>query len=295
MPLRNLFISLMSLALSACTITVGERHFMPQGLRKPDAQLVPPRGYAMEETMVDLPGLGPVHAVLLDNPASDAVIVYSGGNSSFVAEQTGRAAVLARATGADILLYDYPGRGGTDLAHSAEVLSAFGPAFVAAMRERGWIGKGPLFFHGMSLGGSLAASLARGAGANGVIIENSADDIPRVARSLVPVPLRPLFRIKVSPELARFTYTDYVVQAEAPVLLILSRGDALVRPSIVRRFDAALRARGVAVTLVEVPGTHGRAIREPATQRAIAAFVGSNMALRSVVGDQLGETLDLAD
>ncbi len=281
MRVRIPMLLVMAGALSACTITVGESSFLPQNLNSPRAQLVAPAGYSMDQTMVDLPGLGHVNAVRLDNPASDAVIVYSGGNGSFVAEQTGRAAMLAQATGADIVLYDYPGRGGTDIKPTAEALMAFGPAFVESMRERGWIGSGPLFFHGMSLGGSLAASLARDAGASGLIIENSADDIPRVARSLVPVLARPFVRLRVSPELARFTYADYVVEAKAPVLLILSRGDKLVRPSIVRRFRASLEERGVAVSLVEVAGVHGRAMQDPATGEAIAAFVRSNMGSRS--------------
>ncbi|MBO9581723.1 MAG: hypothetical protein J7498_12595 [Sphingobium sp.] len=273
---RDLAMLFMIASLAGCTVTVGERDFLPQGLTSPTAHLMAPAGYEMSEAMIDLPGLGHVHSVRLDNPASDAVIVYSGGNGSFVAEQTKRAAVLAEATRADIILYDYPGRGGTDVAPTADALSAFGPAFVAALRQRGWIASGPLFFHGMSLGGSLAASLARGAGANGVIIENSADDIPRVARSLVPVLARPFVRLKVSPALAHFTYTDYVVEAKAPVLLILSRGDKLVRPSIIRRFYATLRKRGVAVTMVDVPGGHGRAIGEPETRDAISTFFRNN-------------------
>lgn len=274
---RSSAMLLMLASLTACSVTIGERDFLPQGLMPPATQLVAPAGYQMSEAMIDLPGLGRVHSVRLDNPASDAVIVYSGGNGSFVAEQTRRATVLAEATGADIILYDYPGRGGTDMAPTAAALSAFGPAFVAALRQRGWIGAGPLFFHGMSLGGSLAASLARDANANGIIIENSADDIPRVARSLVPVPARPFVRLRVSPALARFTYTDYVVQAKAPVLLILSRGDKLVRPSIVRRFYATLRERGVSVTMAEVSGGHGRAIGDPATQEVIGAFFRENL------------------
>jgi hypothetical protein len=266
--------------LPSCTVTVSERAFLPQGLAPPKTNLVAPTGYRMDEAMVDLPGLGHVHTVRLDNPSSDAAIVYSGGNGSFVADQTGRAAMLAQITGADIILYDYPGRGGTDIAPSATALSAFGPAFVAAMRQRGWIGAGPLFFQGLSLGGSLAASLARGAGANGLIIENSADDIPRVARSLVPLLARPFVHLQVSPELARFAYTDYVLQAKAPVLLILSRGDKLVRPSIMRRFEATLRARGVAVTMVEVPGEHGRAMAQPAMREAVGAFFLRNAVAR---------------
>jgi acetyl esterase/lipase len=266
--------------LPSCTVTIGERDFLPQGLTLPKTSLVAPAGYRMDEAMVDLPGLGHVHTVRLDNPSSDAVIVYSGGNGSFVSDQTGRAAMFAQTTGADIILYDYPGRGGTDVAPGAAALSSFGPAFVAAMRQRGWIGAGPLFFQGMSLGGSLAASLARGAGANGLIIENSADDIPRVARSLVPVLARPFVHLQVSPELARFTYTDYVAQARAPVLLIVSRGDKLVRPSIMRRFAATLRARGVAVTMVEVPGEHGRAMAQPAMREAVRAFFMGNAAPR---------------
>jgi hypothetical protein len=46
------------------------------------------------------------------------------------------AARLAKVTGADIILYDYPGRGGTTLPPTIEAAAAFGPADAAGYPDR---------------------------------------------------------------------------------------------------------------------------------------------------------------
>ncbi len=120
---------------------------------------MPPPGYSMTDAMLDLPGLGRVHAVRLDNPASETAIIFSGGNHSFVSALSGHAAALAIATGADLILYDYPGRGGTTVPPTIDASIAAGPAMLGRLREMGWIGSGPLFAHGVSFGGSQAAAM----------------------------------------------------------------------------------------------------------------------------------------
>lgn len=270
---KRLLLAPLLLALPGCTVVIGQSSFFPPDATPPAATLAPPAGYAVEDAMIPLPGLGRVHAVRLDNPASETVIVYAGGNMSFVAGQTPRAAALAAATKADIILYDYPGRGGTEVPATMDAAIAFGPAFLRALREKGWIGRGPFFVHGLSFGGSQAAAIARDAGAAGLIIENSAADIAAVGRNFVPPLARPFVRLYVDPGLARFDYLGYAVAARAPVLLIASAKDTIVRPRNVSDFADQLRARGVPVTSVTVPGRHGEALRQPAALEAVRDFV----------------------
>lgn len=261
-------------ALGGCTAVIDRSSFIPQSVPPPQATLQPPPGYILTEAMLDLPGLGQVHAARLDNPASETVIIYHGGNSSFVSGQSRGAATLAAATGADLILYDYPGRGGTNVPPTVEAAIATGPALLAAFRRAGWIGRGPLFTYGFSFGGSQAAAMARdGAGFDGLILEGTASDLAAVGRNFVPRIARPFVRLRLDPALSHFDYLGYVVSAGAPILLISSRDDRIVRPRNMRAFAAQLRAQGRAVELVQIPGGHGSAIGEAEGRAAISAFI----------------------
>ena len=186
--------SLLSLAaLCACTAVIDQASFFPPRMAPPAARLVPPSGCAMTDALLDLPGLGKVHAVRLDNPSSDTAIIYSAGNGGFVSAQTEDAAALAGATGADLIFYDYPGRGGTTIPPTLDASLATGPALIRRLRETGWIGRGPIFAYGLSFGGSQAAAMVREGGFAGLIIEGSAADIAAVGPQLRP-PARASFR-----------------------------------------------------------------------------------------------------
>lgn len=269
-------ILLPSLALLAgCTAVIDQSSFFPQSVQAPQTVLQAPAGYAMQDAVLELPGLGRLHAARLDNPASDATIVYSGGNGSFVSGGTEDAAALARATGADLILYDYPGRGGTTVPPTLDSSIATGPALLRALRERGWIGRGPLFAYGLSFGGSQAAAMAREGGFAGLILEGTAADIAAVGRNFVPGLARPFVKLSVDPALHRFDYLGYAASARAPVLLISTKSDSIVRERNMRDFGQQLKGRGLEVNFVSVPGRHGDGLLHPAALAAIRDFVGA--------------------
>jgi pimeloyl-ACP methyl ester carboxylesterase len=267
-----LFLGGLSL-LGGCTAVIDQASFFPQLAEAPNASLAAPPGYEMAEAMLELPGLGQVHAVRLDNPASEATIVYHGGNGSFVSLLSRHAAGLADAAGADIILYDYPGRGGTSVPPTIEAAIETGPALLKALRGRGWIGAGPLFSYGLSFGGSQAAAMVREGGFAGLIIEASAADIAAVGRNFVPGLVRPFVRLRVDPALSRFDYLGYATATRTPVLLIASRDDKIVKMKNIEDFAAQLRARQTPVRMVVVPGRHGTALAQPDARAAIKAFV----------------------
>lgn len=269
----GLALGLLGLLAGCVSANIDQSSFFPQAARTRTTTLGVPARYVMSDALIDLPGLGAVHAVRLDNPASEAVMIYSGGNGNFVSASTGRAAALAQATGADLILYDYPGRGGTTVPATIDASLATGPALLAQLRQRGWIGSGPLFAYGLSFGGSQAAAMVRGGGFDGLIIEGSAADIAAVGRNFVPALARPFVKLRVDPELRRFDYLRYAVDGSAPVLLLASRDDSIVKPANMRDFADQLRARGVPVTLVTVPGAHGTATGQPAAMAALRSFV----------------------
>lgn len=258
-----------ALLCSGCVL-VDNRTFLPEPGGAPRESLTAPAGYVATDRMIDLPGLGTVHAVRLDNPASEAVLIYSGGRAHFVGNQTGRAGVLAAATGADIILYDYPGRGGTSLPATIDAAISSGPAMVAAMREIGWIGSGPVVAYGYDYGGAQAAAMARGGGFAGLVLEGSVPDIEAVRANRLPGLARPM--VMVRPDVLRFDYFDYVLAARAPVLLIASWGDRRVREENVAEFAEAIRTRGGEATLVTVPGRRGEALNQSRAVDAVRAF-----------------------
>ncbi len=274
---RRLFLAALPLALlPGCMAVIDQATFFPQALPPPATRLTPPPGYRLSEAMLELPGLGNVHAVRLDNPESDAAIVYSGGNGSFVSALSPFAAALADATGADLIFYDYPGRGGTTIPPTIDASIATGPALFAELRRRGWIGRGPLFAYGLSFGGSQAAAMARNGGFDGLILEATAADLQAVGRNFIPGIARPFVRLHVDPALARFDYLSYAASARAPILLIAARDDRIVRPRNMHDFAAQLRARGAELTLVDVAGTHGTALRDPEARTALGRFVAAH-------------------
>lgn len=261
------------MALTGCAAVIDQGSFFPQAAEAPSDTLTAPPGYAVTDAIIDLPGLGAMHAVRLDNPTSEATMIFSGGNGNFVSAASRRAAALAAASGADLILYDYPGRGGTSVPATIDASLATGPALLAALRARGWIGRGPLFAYGLSFGGSQAAAMVRDGGFAGLIIEGSASDIASVGRNFVPALARPFVKLRIDPELGRFRYLDYAVAGRAPILLLSSSEDDIVRPRNMRDFADQLRAKGAAVTLVSVPGGHGTATAQPAAMAALRTFV----------------------
>jgi pimeloyl-ACP methyl ester carboxylesterase len=259
--------------LPGCTAVIDQATFFPQAVAPPTATLTPPPGYTLTDAMLELPDLGVVHAVRLDNPASETAIVYSGGNGNFVSAQTERAAALAAATGADLILYDYPGRGGTTITATIDASIATGPLLLRELRRRGWIGSGSLFAYGLSFGGSQAAAMARDGGFDGLILEGTAADLAAVGRNFIPTLAKPFVRLRVDPALHRFDFLGYAVSARAPILLLSSRGDDVVRPGNMRDFAEQLRARGAEVHMVSVAGEHGAALGEAEARAAFGRFV----------------------
>ncbi|HEX8444273.1 MAG TPA: hypothetical protein VF631_11565 [Allosphingosinicella sp.] len=259
--------------LGGCTAVIDQSSFFPQLADPPPGSLAAPPGYRLEEAMLNLPGLGQVHAVRLDNPASDAVIIYHGGNGSFVSAQSRPAAALAGATGADLVFYDYPGRGGTTIPATIEASIATGPAMLSELRRLEWIGTGPLFAYGLSFGGSQAAAMVRGGGFQGLIIEGSAADIAAVGRNFVPALAKPFVKLRIDPALGRFDYLGYATASRTPVLLLASRDDEIVRVRNMRDFSDQLKGRGTPTRMVVVPGGHGTALAQPAALDAIRGFV----------------------
>ncbi|WP_168176466.1 alpha/beta fold hydrolase [Novosphingobium sp. PC22D] len=267
---------LLGCALAGCSATVDQSTLLP-ALDEPAAvSAVMPSGYTREERVLSLPRLGDVHVARLTGPGNNAVMLYCGGNSSFIATTSKRLGELAELTSADIIAFDYPGRGGTTIPNTTQALIAFGPAYVDALRSIGWIKSGPLFAYGFSLGGASAANVARRGGFSGIIFEATAADIAAVADNMLPPLFKPFVRIKVAESLKHFDFRGYARAAHAPILVLAGRADRTVSLKQASEFARELREDGSTVTFVEVPGGHGSALSSDNARHAIAKFVGTH-------------------
>lgn len=270
--------AIIALTLSGCTATINQSTFFPsRNLQPPDVKLLVPVGYVASNMMIELPQLGTVRSVFLDNPRSNTTIIYSAGNGGFVdSVGTSKAAAnLAAVSGADIILYDYPGRGGTTMPATIPAFIAVGPQLVEQFKALGWLGKGPSYAYGFSFGGTMAAAMARVGGFSGLVIEGSASDYEKIGRDFVPGIAKPFVKLKVSQDLKQFDYFGYALAAKAPILLLSSVSDQTVRQERVRSFGDQLSAKGAKVTFQSTPGGHGAALGSLEGQAALRSFVAA--------------------
>lgn len=261
------------MVLGGCTVTVGSTSLLPKMQQPAAISVEPVDGYARQEQMLVLPDLGTVHVARLTRARNARTLVYSGGNGSFVATAGKRLNQLAELSGADIVTFDYPGRGGTTVPKTTDALIAFGPALISGLRQAGWIKSGPVYSYGLSLGGATASNIARTGGFAGLILEATAADIPAVARNMIPATLKPFVRVRVSDDLKQYDYLGYAAAAHAPILLIAGEADTTIDLATAKRFASDLRVAGANVTFVKVPGGHGMGLASEQGQSAFRAFL----------------------
>ncbi len=273
-----MLVALLGSVLSGCTATIDQSSFFPSAkLQAPDIKLSAPVGYIASNRMIEIPQLGSVRAVFLDNPRSNTTIVYSAGNGGFV-DSSGTSKVVANlvaASGADIILYDYPGRGGTTIPATIPAVIAVGPQLVEQFKTLGWLGNGPSFAYGFSFGGAMAAAMARKGGFTGLIIEGSASDYEKIGRDFLPGVAKPFVKFKVSQDLKLFDYFGYVLAAKAPILLLSGVDDKTIRQKRMRSFGNQLSNQGAKVTFQSTPGGHGTALGSLEGQAALRSFVAA--------------------
>ena len=132
---------------------------------------------------------------------------------------------LARAllsTGVCVFLFDYRGYGRSAGRPTEQGTYRDGEAAYRWLENKGFAGKKIILF-GESLGGGVAAELASRLPAAGLILQSTFTCIPDIGADLFPwLPVRLLARIK-------YDTLSKLPQVKAPVLIMHSRGDRLVR------------------------------------------------------------------
>lgn len=239
--------------------------------RAPRSALLP-RGYAVQDLVIQRGGqrIGLTHA---HHPKSTAVVVFCGGNQ-FHRSISGGEVLQALARGADVVLFDYPGYGeSTGTPTPAQILSTalavydYADGLVTSADKK-------RVLYGFSLGGLVAASVARVRRVDGVVLEATAANAARWARSQIPWVLKPFVATRVEPALSHVDAVAALANFHGNVLVLAGGADRQVPPALAVHLDRALRRAGVNVQLVEFPGArHGEIAQQPEFDRVFHRFL----------------------
>jgi pimeloyl-ACP methyl ester carboxylesterase len=240
--------SLDTLMALACILTAGCVHvdirldqLMPAD-RGPRTALLP-AGYATENRILLHQGetIGITHS---QREGNRIVILYCGG-TVFRRSTEGGVALQALALGADVVLFDYPGHGDSSgPPGAAAILDAATAVYDDTLGRAVARGK-KLVLYGFSMGGVVAAHLARRRAADGIVLEATVPNVRDWARARAPFPLRPLLRLDIEPQLDELDSVAALEQFPGKVLLLSGTADELAPTALsammLRRLEAAHR------------------------------------------------------
>ena len=188
----------------------------------------------------------------------------NAGNISYLLKEIERFYRLRLNT----LVFDYRGYGRSEGSPSEQgtYLDAEA-AWDFLVRERG-LAADEIIVCGRSLGGPIAARLAREHSPGALFLEATFTSMPELGQQLYPI-----FPARL---LARFEYNTlaYVVEVDGPVLVVHSRDDELIPFAHGRRlFEAARQSKA----FVEIRGDHndGFAISEEIYQKGVEEFIST--------------------
>jgi dienelactone hydrolase len=104
--------------------------------------------------------------------------------------------------------------------------------------------------YGFSLGGLLAAQVARERAADGLVLEATAANAASWARSRIPWHLKPIVRPRIDPELADIDAPSALAKFRGQVLVLGSEADRRAPESLSREIFKRLAHYGVRAQLI---------------------------------------------
>jgi uncharacterized protein len=265
---------LVGLVLTQCgcvSVDVRLSHFISPDRGPRTAALA--RGYAVQDLVIHRGDrlIGITHA---HHPQSRAIVVFCGGND-FHRSIEGGEALEALARDADVLLFDYPGHGQSTGAPAAAVIleTALAVYDYATSLETS-AGKKRVLY-GFSLGGMVAAQVARNRGVDGLILEASAPNAESWARSQIPWYAKPLVTPRIEPELAAVDTPAALRHFHGQVLVLTSKADRQAPAGLSARMHRQLQRAGVHTQLVQFKrARHGDIPYAPEFSSVVHGFIG---------------------
>ena len=176
------------------------------------------------------------------NTGPRPLIVYFHGNGELIEHALGVAGVYRR-LGVNVLLPEYRGYGRSGGRPSEKAIVGDAERFVAMALQRDGVDPARVIYHGRSLGGGVACTLAARRSATALVLESTFTSVASMARKyLVPMFL---LRSPFQSDRVLRTYT-------APVLIMHGRQDGIIPVTHGRR----LHEMAAGSTYVEVDAGH---------------------------------------
>lgn len=203
-------------------------------------------GLAFEEVRITTADGIELHGWFVPAAAADRAVLFCHGNAGNISHRLEHLKIL-HDLGLAVLLFDYRGYGRSSGAPSERGTYLDAHAAWSYLTERKGLAPGQIVIFGESLGGAIAAELARTTDPAALILLaafTSAPDLARRYYGYLPVRL-----------LARFHYptSEFVTDVRAPVLVIHSRDDEIAPFS---HGQQLFRSAGGPKQFLEIPGDH---------------------------------------
>ena len=247
--LATLSLLALSVGLSGCLkVNVPEGAFLYPDARLTAEKIELPRGGPFPEGARDLTltsADGRAVAATRTPGAAGALVLFCGGNmfrrSSVGAEIAARLSAFG-----DVIVFDYPGYGGTPGPASFARFRAAGEAVADHARETARAEGRRLIAWGHSLGGPVCAEAAARIDADALVLEATTPDARSAVMSAVG-PLRWLARIRIARALEAIDTPRALADYDGRVVVLEAGKDDVLPPRLSRLLERRLKAADVDV------------------------------------------------
>lgn len=143
-----------------------------------------------QSVRIDVNDSEQIHALFLEHPNPQAVLLYCHGNAGNIVDRLPRLNQLRTDHQVTVLGFDYRGYGSSDGKPDEQRMYEDARAARNWLAQQAGIGRGNVVLLGRSLGGAIAVELASSDGARGLILESTFTSMTEVGKShlkFVPV------------------------------------------------------------------------------------------------------------
>lgn len=223
-------------------------------------------GLTFEEVWLETSDGVAIHGWYVPAEGDRPVVLICHGNAGNISHRVDLLALLAKRVEVGVFVFDYRGYGRSEGSPGEKGTYLDAEAAWRYLTETKSIPPGRIIVHGRSLGGAVAARLARHARPAGLILESSFTSIPDLGADIYWfLPVRAISRFK-------YATLEYVGGVDCPLLVVHSDDDEIVPVRHGRKlFEAASEPK----QLIEISGDHnsGYAVSGAAYTGPLKAFV----------------------
>jgi fermentation-respiration switch protein FrsA (DUF1100 family) len=157
----------------------------------------------------------------IPNLKSRGMVLFCHGNAGNISHRLEPIQIYNR-LGLDVFIFDYRGYGQSEGKPSEQGTYRDVEAAWRYLTKERQVLPSDIIVSGHSLGGAIAAWLAKNHAPGALILESTFTSLSDIARKLYPyLPIKPFLRY-------RYTTADYLSQVKCPVLIVHSKDDELM-------------------------------------------------------------------